>query len=93
MARKRLRDAKITGMFSTTIAPKPPFYLFVPSIHEIPKNVLAQMKGSAFALGDFYKTDSEAVQAIKKAGYDKSNQVILEQQGYLVTKKKLKELV
>jgi len=71
-----------TGSYATSITPKPPFYLLVPSIHEIPEKVKKENKGKAFALGEFFGSDKGAEMAVRKAGYGKDKQRILKTQGY-----------
>jgi hypothetical protein len=90
---EKIEDSKIVPAFVTTIKPKPPFYLFVPSVYEIPKDYLKKMKGKAFALGSFFDTDEEAEKDVKEAGYKGEKVKILEEQGYLVSKKKLNEVI
>jgi len=69
------------GSYATSITPRPPFFLFVPCIHEIPPAVKKENKGKAFAFGHFYKTDKEAEKEIKEAGYNKGKIRILKTQG------------
>ena len=64
------------------ITPRPPFYLFVPSIYEIPEDLKKQNKGKAFVFGHFYDTDEKATKEVKDAGYDKTKIRILKSQGY-----------
>jgi len=73
-----------TPSFATSIRPVPPFMLFVPSIKEIPSNIVQQMKGKSFALGGFYATPKQALAEIRESGYDAAKTKILEQQGYFV---------
>jgi len=68
--------------YATSIQPKAPFFLLVPSIGEIPATVRQQNVGKAFALGDFYDTDAEALRAVLSAGYGKAKQETLRKQGY-----------
>jgi len=68
--------------YTTAIRPKPPFYLFVPNIHEIPEEIKKENKGKAFALGEFFDSDKGAEMAVKKAGYGEDKQRILKAQGY-----------
>jgi len=90
---EKVVDEKIVPMYTTTIKPKPPFYLFVPSIHEIPPNIRKKMKNKAFALGRFFDTDKEANKEVKEAGYRGEKVKILRKQGYLLSKEKLKKVV
>jgi len=72
--------------YSTTIAPKPPFFLFVPNIKEVNPELKNMNRSKAFALGTFFGTNEEALKEVKKAGYNKSQQNILKEQGYLAFK-------
>lgn len=91
--RVRIEDERIVPEFTTTISPRPPFYLFVPSIDEIPANYLKKMRGKAFALGDFFDSDEEALMEVKKNGYKGKDIDILREQGYLVFKDELEEII
>ena len=68
--------------YSTTIKPKEPFFLFVPSLEEMPKEVLQENKGKWFALGEFFQTKTQAQKKIKQAGYNDAKTKILIQQKY-----------
>lgn len=70
--------------WSTSIKPQSPFFLFVPSINEMPPRVRAENANRAFALGEFYSTNDKAMAAVRKAGYiAKEQQATLKKQGYL----------
>jgi hypothetical protein len=75
-------EIRKSGGYGTTIKPRPPYYLFVPAINEVPANVRAGHKGEAFALGDFFKNKEEALKSIKKKGYKDSDVNLLKMQGY-----------
>jgi len=69
--------------FSTTIQPRPPFFLFVPSLDEIPAQERAKHKGEYFALGHFYKTLKQARVEVKESGYGSKEKIdVLIKQGY-----------
>ena len=68
--------------YATTIKPRPPFMLFVPSLDEIPADVREQHKGQFFALGEFYPTLGEAKKKVKEAGYNGKQVQVLAEQKY-----------
>lgn len=84
---KEVRDGHIVKSWETTIHPKPPFFLFVPSYEEIPEKVREENKDRAFILGEFVDTDEEAIRKAKKAGYDEEGIRTLKEQSYLKLKK------
>jgi hypothetical protein len=85
------KDGKVVETMTTMITPRPPYFLFVPAIHEMPVEEIRENKGkSAFAFGHFVKSTNEAMKEAKKNGYKKKDIKLLEQQGYLVSKERLK---
>ena len=86
-----VENHKLKG-WTTTIRPRPPFFLFVPSFKEIPKDVREKNKDKFFALGEFFDTKEKALKKIKEAGYDKKGMMILQKQSYLKLKR-LKEVL
>jgi len=95
---KKVKNDKLEMAYTTTIRPKPPFYLFIPSYNEIPENIRKQNKGKYFSLGKFFNTKQQALKYAKESGYNKKDIEILQVQSYLKlklgkSKKKLKEVV
>jgi hypothetical protein len=68
--------------YSTTIKPKEPFFLFVPSLNDIPQEIKDKNIGKWFALGEFFDTEQEAERKVRSAGYGLKKQEILKQQNY-----------
>jgi len=89
---KQFEGGKPVG-WTTSIHPIPPFFLFVPSIDDIPKEVMEKEKDKSFALGEFFDTDEQALKEVKESGYTQQQLAILEEQGYVRLKKKLKGVV
>lgn len=79
---KKVEEGEIKG-WTAKIEPKSPFFLFVPSSEELPEKVKEEHEGQWFALGDFYDTKEEAMEAVKKAGYTGEKVRTLKRQSYV----------